>query len=92
MDLNNQKTYEKKEINKYATMDMNEEEAKFCLLKSLSIINQDEYLYLKVTELGGMYGVIDNELNRQRIEQLLFEIHTHIQKNYPFIDVKWVIE
>ena len=68
-------------------MDMNVEEAKYCLLKSLAVLNKDEYLTMKMDELGDMYGRVDNETNQQIVNQLLSEIQDHVKENYPFINV-----
>lgn len=75
------------QINRYIHMDMNEEEAKYCLLKSLSIINDDEYLFKKITQLDDMYGRTNNETNQQILIPILHEIQDHIKENYPFINV-----
>ena len=74
-------------INRYTNMDMNVEEAKYCLLKSLAVLNKDEYLTMKMDELGDMYGRVDNETNQQIVNQLLSEIQDHVKENYPFINV-----
>ncbi len=74
-------------INRYTNRDMNEEEAKYCLLKSLAVLNNDDYLSKKMDELGDMYGRVDNETNQQSVTQLLSEIQDHIKENYPFINV-----
>lgn len=74
-------------INRYTNIDMNEEEAKYCLLKSLAVLNNDDYLAMKMDGLGNMYGRVDNETNQQIVNQLLSEIQDHIKENYPFINV-----